>query len=231
MERFFPRSDGVVLEILYPPYCEVCGNPIPGSFAETHPYCGVCKDSPDKHDPLVRVRAFGKYLFESEYPDDRLSDEIRRLKTDSTIIPLLRECLYYSMESQYPELQELDVVVPVMRGSGDRGYSPVALLARDIASRYNLPYRDVLYAKEPYRPMHEIHDLAEKEREIAGKIGCNHQFEGDSILLIDDTCINMVTKRECTRVLKEHGAGEVWALVLGRMVPRKHFDVLRSRNG
>ena len=231
MVEVFVRSDGVKLEILYPPYCEVCGNPIPDSFAETHPYCGVCKDSPDKHNPLVRVRAFGKYLFEDEYPDDRLSKDIRRMKTDSTIIPFLQECLYYSMDRQYPELQELDVVVPVMGGSSDRGYNQAALLAQGIASQYNLPYRDVLYAQEPYRPMHEIHDLAEKEREIAGKIGCNHQFEGDSILLIDDTCINMVTKRECTRVLKEHGAGEVWALVLGRMVDRRHLGVLRRYNG
>ena len=231
MVEVFERSDGVKLEILYPPYCEVCGNPIPDSFAETHPYCRICKDSPDKYNPLVRIRAFGKYLFESEYPDDRLSDEIRRMKTDQTIIPLLQECLYYSMEHQYPELQELDVVVPVMSGSSDRGYNQAALLARGIASRYNLPYKDVLYAKAPYRPMHEIHNLAEKEREIAGKVGCNHQFEGESILLIDDTCINMVTKRECTRVLKEHGAGEVWALVLGRMVDRRHLGVLRRYNG
>jgi hypothetical protein len=25
---------GIELEILYPPYCEVCGSPIPDSFAE-----------------------------------------------------------------------------------------------------------------------------------------------------------------------------------------------------
>jgi len=79
--------------------------------------------------------------------------------------------------------------------------------------------------------MHEIHDLPGKAREIAGKIGCNHQFEGESVLLIDDTCINLVTKRECTQVLQAHGAGEVWALVLGRKVGRDHFNVLRSRNG
>ena len=231
MVEVFVRSDGVKLEILYPPYCEVCGSPIPDSFAETHPYCGVCKDSPDKYDPLVRVRAFGKYLFGDEYPDDRLSDEIRRMKTDPTIVPLLQECLYYSMDHQYPELRELDVVVPVMRGSGGRGYSPVALLAQGVASRYNLPCRDVVYTKAPYRPMHEIHDLAEKEREIAGKIGCDLQFDGESVLLIDDTCIDMVTKRECTQVLQAHGAGDVWALVLGRMVNRRHLGFLRRYNG
>ena len=101
------------------------------------------------------------------------------MKTDSTIIPLLQECLYYSMDHQYPELRELDVVVPVMGGSSGRGYNQAALLAQGIASRYNLPCRDVIYTKAPYRPMHEIHNLADKEREIAGKIGCNYQFEGD----------------------------------------------------
>lgn len=230
VRRDFVRSDGVALEILYPPYCKVCGNPIPGSFAETHPYCGICKDSPDKYDPLVRVRAFGKYLFEEEYPDDRLSKDIRRMKTDPAIISLLQECLYYSMDHQYPDLQELDVVVPIMSGSSGRGYNQAALLARGISSRYNLPYQDVLYLREPYRPMHEIHDPAEKGREITGKVGCKHRFDGESILLIDDTCINMVTKRECSKVLRVHGAGEVWALVLGRMVNRRHFDILRGYN-
>ena len=123
-------------------------------------------------------------------------------------------------------------MVPVMGGSSGRGYNQAALLAQGIASRYNLPYRDVLYAKAPYRPMHLTTDgLEEKEKEIAGKIGCDQQFDGESVLLIDDTCINMVTKRECTRVLQAHGAGEVWSLVLGRKVGRDHFDVLRCYNG
>jgi len=147
VRRDFVRSDRVVLEILYPPYCEVCGIPIPDSFAENHPYCRICKDSPDKYDPPFRVRAFGKYLFEDEYPGDILSDEIRKMKTDPTFVSHLQECLYHSMDYQYPELQGLDAVVPVMRGSGGREYSPVALLAQGIASRYNLPYRDVLYCK------------------------------------------------------------------------------------
>jgi len=231
MSKVYARSDGVELEILYPPYCKVCGSPIPDSFAEYNPYCSICNSSPDKYNPLVRIRAFGKYLFESEYPDDRLSDEIRRMKTDQTVIPLLQECLYYSMEHQYPELQKLDVVIPVMRGSGDSNYNPSAILAQGIAKRYNITYYDVLSAKEYYRPMHQIDGLEQKEMEIAGKIGCDQHFDGESILLIDDTCINGVTKRECTRVLKAHGAGEVWSLVLGRKVDRQHLEVLRSYNG
>ncbi len=231
MTRVFVRSDGAKLEILFPPYCEVCGSPIPDSFAETHPYCGICKDYPDKSNPLVRTRAFGKYLFESEYPEDRLSTEIRRLKRDPTVIPLLQECLYYSMEHQYPELQGLDVVVPVMCGDGNRGYNQAALLAKGVAPRYGLQYRDILSVKERYQPMHLTEGLEQKEMEIAGKIGCNQQFDGESILLIDDTYINGVTKRECTRVLKAHGAGEVWSLVLGRKVNREHFSILKGYNG
>lgn len=231
MEKIFKRSDGKELEILYPPYCEVCGNPIPDTFARSHPYCAACNRTPDKSDPPVRVRAFGKYLFPYEFPDDILSNEIRRLKTDPAVLPHLLECMYHAMDHQYPELQDLDIVVPVMRGSGDGGYNQSALLAEGIAARYKKPYLDVLYKKEQYGPLHEIHDHLKKEQEIKGKIGCTHTFNGESILLIDDTCIDTTTKRECARVLQAHGAGEIWSLVLGRMVNRTHLEVLRDRNG
>lgn len=230
MEKIFTRSDGTKLEILYPPYCEVCGNPIPESFARTHPFCGACKDYPDKYTPIVRARAFGKYYYEDEKPHDLLSNEIRRLKKDISHVHLLQECLYYAIDCQYPELKDLQVIVPIMRGSEDGGPNQAALLAGSIASHYSKPFLEVLFKKEPYRSMHSIHNNTEKEREISGKIGCKHRFNSESILLIDDTCITMVTKRECARVLKEHGAGEIWSLVVGRMVNKEHMNALRRHN-
>nr|WP_233504428.1 ComF family protein [Methanoregula formicica] len=227
----FTRSDGTELEILHPPYCEICGNPIPDSFALSHPYCGACKDCSDKLHPIVQVRAFGKYYYEDEKPDDVLSNEIRRFKRDKRLAPLLLECMYYAIDVQYPDLQELDVVIPVMRGTQDGGYNQSGLLAQGIAAHYGKPFVDVLYKQQPYRSMHDIHDHREKEAEIAGKIGCNYVFESDeSVLLIDDTCIDMVTKRECARVLKANGASTIKSLVIGRMVNRRHMETLRRYN-
>lgn len=231
MRRVFLRSDGAELEILYPPYCVVCGNPIPNSFADTHPYCGACKDRPDRDNSRVRIRAFGKYLFENEFPDDVLSNKIRRVKTDRSLVPRLQECLFHAIDHQYPEYRDLDVVVPIMRGSSDGGYNPSALLAEGVASRYGIPYLDALYKRKVYRPLHSIPDHREKEKEISGNVGCRYRFNGESVLLIDDTCITGATKRECTAVLQAHGAGKVWSLVLGRMVNLKHLEILRRYNG
>lgn len=169
-------------------------------------------------------------IYREEFPDDILSNEIRRLKTDRSFVPRLQECLFHAIDYQYRECRDLDVVVPVMRGSGGGGYNPPALLAKGVASRYGIPYQDALYKRKVYRPMHSIPDHREKEREIAGKIGCQHRFNGESILLIDDTCITGATKQECATVLRAHGAGEVWSLVLGRMVNRKHLEILRRYN-
>jgi predicted amidophosphoribosyltransferase len=231
MEKIFARSDGARLEILYPPYCDICGNPIPDSFATTHPYCGACKDDPDKKDPIIRNRAFGKYYYGDEKPDDLLSNEIRRLKTDNRILPLLLECLYHAIDTMHPHLASMDIVVPVMRGSDDEGFNQSALLAEGIATRYKKPYLDILYKKEQYRSMHTIHNVKEKEKEISGKIGCKHKFRGESILLVDDTCITLTTKRECAKVLRDHGAGEIQSLVIGRMVNQNHMATIRRYNG
>jgi len=231
MCRVFSRSDGTELEILRPPYCEICGNPIPNSFAETHPYCAACRNCSDKQDPIIQVRAFGKYYSVEENPEDILSNEIRRFKSDKRVAPLLLECMCHALDIMYPDLQELDVIVPVMRGTHDGGYNQSELLARGIASKYDKPLMDILYKQVPYRSMHTIHDHHEKEVEISGKIGCNHVFErAESILLIDDTCIDMVTKRECARVLKTNGASIIKSLVLGRMVTIRHMETLRSYN-
>jgi len=227
MEKTFIRSDKQEMEILYPPYCDICGNPIPARFT----YCGACKDDPERKDPVVRIRAFGKYYYKEHKPNDILSREILKLKTDKTVLPLLLECLCYSIDTMYPNLAGLDVVVPVMRGSDDRKHNQSALLAEGIASRYKKPYMDVLYKKEPYRSMHSIHDVREKEKEISGKIGCKHQFKGESVLLVDDTCITTTTKKECARVLRSCGSGEVWSLVIGRMVNPAHMATLRKYNG
>lgn len=108
---------------------------------------------------------------------------------------------------------------------------PPAFLAEGVASRYGMRYLDALYKSKVYRPMHSIPDHLEKEREIAGNIGCRYRFNGESVLLIDDTCITGATKRECAAVLRAHGAGEIWSLVLGRMVNRKHLQIPGSYNG
>ena len=118
-----------------------------------------------------------------------------------------------------------------MRGTGSESYNPPALLAEGVASRYGMRYLDALYKSKVYRPMHSIPDHLEKEREIAGNIGCRYRFNGESVLLIDDTCITGATKRECAAVLRAHGAGEIWSLVLGRMVNRKHLQIPGSYNG
>ena len=91
--KYFRRSDGKDLEILYEHYCPVCGQPIPNCYD----YCYNCKDEPDKEDPLLRVRSFGKYKKLEEYPDDILSAEILKFKTDPSFCDLLSECLFYAV--------------------------------------------------------------------------------------------------------------------------------------
>lgn len=66
-------------------------------------------------------------------------------------------------------------------------------------------------------PQAEIESKSERQLNIVGQI----QFRGDylvgrDIILIDDICTTGSTLNECAKILKQNGAGKVYALVVAR---------------
>jgi competence protein ComFC len=91
-----------------------------------------------------------------------------------------------------------------------RGYNQSELIARDVARRIDIPYRDCLMKVTDNQ---EQHKLSEKERRqnVHGAYRPLNKdlFVGKKILLIDDIVTTGATLCECALVLFRSGAQEV----------------------
>ena len=59
----------------------------------------------------------------------------------------------------------------------------------------------------------------ERMRSMAGAFEIKHDSSfmiPDSVLLVDDVWTTGATMRECSRVLKKAGVGQIWGFVLAR---------------
>lgn len=225
MSIFFNRSDGKEIEILYEPYCEVCGEPIPVSYT-FNPLCAICRRREySEGENNFKIRAFGKYKNWSS--NDRLSSEILQFKTDQSLCNLLSECLCFALDKMYPELKDLDYIVPV-KSSQSAGFNPPTLLAEQLSRKYDFQYADCLLRN--YQKVHTGANFEKREEIIRGNITCNKSFNNESVLLIDDVCTTGTTIRECATALLNKNVKEVWALVLGRNVSKEHMEILRKKN-
>ncbi len=98
-----------------------------------------------------------------------------------------------------------------------RGYNQSELLARAVAKRLGLPYREYLVKLRNNR---EQHKLSEKERRsnVRGvyRIRDGEQTEEKSILLIDDIVTTGATLGECGCVLLDGGAKKIMCAAVAR---------------
>lgn len=228
MTDFFIRSDHLKINFIPEPYCELCDLPIPKKY-ESWGRCAPCNRKYGHTQPDIRVRAVSQYLHPSEYPDDLFSKDIRKFKTDPTLAPLLGECMVTALRERFPELIQSDIIVPVQKSNPQNTFHRTALLAEYISRELSIPWVEALVAEEGYQPVHDV-PVSQKNAAIHGKVRCTKTFKGETILLIDDTYIEGTTKRECARVLKSHGAGKIWGLVLGRAVSLKHLHLVSKQN-
>ena len=220
--EFFIRSDGKKIPLITKPYCEICSLPLDQS--KSFKYCYWCQK--DEHDyPFDYIRTVEYYFKRDFQPQHVLSNEIRRFKINSSLAPLLGECLVHVIENNYMELRKFDLIASVPKATKSRPFDQAALLANHVSSQVGIPYHDLLYVKEEYPPLIDK-DHNERTQIIRDKIGCRTKLRGESIILIDDVCSSKSTMVECARVLKIHGAGKVVGLVIGRNVDNIHLDTV-----
>jgi competence protein ComFC len=98
-----------------------------------------------------------------------------------------------------------------------RGFNQAEIIAKVFANNYGLEMDDKnlirVKHKKPQAKLNEI-------RRLENIKDCFDWRGGDlnkkNIILIDDVVTTGATLNECAKVLKAHGAGEVWALVIAK---------------
>ncbi len=101
-----------------------------------------------------------------------------------------------------------------------RGYDQAALIAKDMAERLDLPYRDdVLYRDRPGAVQHLLKNAAERAANVLSFGIRDVPLDGLRVLLVDDVLTTGSTLNRCASLLKQNGAVWVVAAAAATTVP------------
>jgi ComF family protein len=234
-----------VLDLLYPPRCEACGQlrrePLcPECRAQlvpvAPPVCTVCGDGLDPSaasGPLCqqcrppRRRAFtlARSVFYHQGP---LVQAIWRFKYQCRLVlanPLaaLLAAGLARLPSSEVEAAGMDVLCPVPLHPSrerERGFNQSALLAEGLAAALGKPVRQLLTRTRATLPQVDL-PVQSRSANVrdAFEPRLTEVIQDQRVLLIDDLYTTGATLGECARALRRAGAGEVRVLTLARAVP------------
>lgn len=223
VDTFFPRKLT----------CNFCGREVFGDVA----VCEYCKNSLPYNDGFCCFRCGRKTPIATEACescsgrewfvdkarsafnyDKPVSYAIHRFKYDNGrfLGEFFAEYLYPLYMKDFPAC---DCVIPVpisKERMKDRGFNQSELLAKGVSEKTGIPlYSDVVYkSKETERQV----GLNARERMInlAGSFSVKNgnKIKGKTALLIDDVLTTGATSNYIAKILKKHGAEEVYLLTI-----------------
>jgi len=192
-------------------FCVVCGEYF-GGIQDPH-ICSECLTSPP---PFTRHRSCAPYR--GTVKDVLLLFKFRGY---AVLGRPLAEFLTRSLGRDEDLWWEIEALVPVPlhpRRERERGFNQAAVLAREIGRIQGLPVlEDVLV--RVYNPVPQTSLTAALRQENvkdAYQAMNTPSIQGKRIMLVDDVRTTGATLRECSRVLRDAGAGEVRAVTLAQ---------------
>lgn len=207
-----------LLALLYPNRCLFCAGVIsPGAFH--------CDDCGKKLIPCTsRPKLYAVHEipetdgFISVYRYNTTSKKaVFRLKFhgDKSVVKPIASLMSRAIHRYYaqtPGLPDMVIPVPMHRAhERKRGYNQSALLAKQIAENFSLPYADKLLVK--IRRTRKQHDISfhDRKNNLEGAFFAPDPtaLRGKRILLVDDICTSGNTFYQCAKTLKDAGAAEV----------------------
>jgi len=145
--------------------------------------------------------------------------------------PLARpfgEFLARALPRDQPRDQQFDAIVPMplhWRRHLGRRFNQSALLAREVAKRWNIPVTDPVRRGRATAFQAGLTN-AKRRANVAGafKMKRGRRLDGMHVLLVDDVLTTGATAAACARVLKRAGAKRVTVLALARTDRRMAVD-------
>ena len=229
-----------ILHILFPPFCqhckkekvwlcESCKQNLPPILLTNSPHCntyttaGSLQDLCRKGTGLSRI--FSGYLFDSPVAKSLIhAYKFNHAKTlHNTISFLMMQWLVrQDLEQEFLAHNLLVISVPLAKKrENERGFNQAALLAKDVAQAFSLPYQELLLRVRNTLPQTKTMGPEERKNNIQGAFvfqpqNIDSSVRDKNILLVDDVYTTGATMRECARVLRKNGAKEVWGFTFAR---------------
>lgn len=215
------------LNVLYPPYCVLCGELLPMEEWEN----GICKDCADKIPFLTgnRCKFCGKELkfgevchsclenipvFErgiSAFYYEPLKDGIARFKfegakNDGKIFGRLMAEFMLSYHKEW--IEEIDFITGVplhAHKEKERGFNQADILCKNISEITGIPYqKNILIRTRATTPQSKL--SAKERHENLRNVFTAKDCTDMRVLLVDDIFTTGATLNECSRALYREGA-------------------------
>ncbi|MDR0407249.1 MAG: ComF family protein [Holosporales bacterium] len=236
--RFFKRMTNILL----PPHCVCCQEPITGDVA----LCATCwKKLSLFHTPWC-ARCGTPLNF--ELPGENICEECSRkfihifdgarsvaayqgsartlvLKLKHADAAYLAPLMGSLMQRAIKDLKNVDYVIPVplhWRRLLKRKYNQSALLAYYLTKKRHLPYAPSFLKRHRATPSQKGHNAQERYENVEGAFSVTKKgylaLERKNVLLIDDVWTTGATLTSCTKTLRKAGVSKVYVLTFARVL-------------
>lgn len=245
VRRGLSAARAAALDLLFPPACELCGEPSRGHL------CAACRAAVRPRDPRLCCRVCGKTLVAGdraagaagpvcagcrERPpafalarsaaafDGPAGELVRRLKYGRRT--WIADVLAALAAQRFPSLfggETADLAVPVPLHPARelaRGFNQSALLAAGIARRLGIPVRADLLRRVRETGTQTRMNAAQRRANMRGAFaatpGAAARLAGKTVLVVDDVTTTGSTMDACAAALRAAGAARVLAFSAAR---------------
>ena len=194
------------------PFCERCGDPVPGTISGPFACAGCRRMQPafDWARSAVRYEGVAKTA-------------LRRFKYNAGtwLLDDLSHWLWALWRACPATAQTADVVtcVPLHpRRERERGYNQAALLGKQLAGRIGIPFQERLLWRKRATATQTHLTAAQRAHNVKGvfTVPWPSRVRGARIVLVDDVMTTGATVNECARALRASHADSVMVLTVAR---------------
>ena len=227
-----------ILNWLYPPACIACKTRLPvnmGNFyicdrceplfeKVAQPSCKKCGQVLSAEDENC-ASCFGKFFyFESNVSafiyDELMRDLLRDMKFRNKKRMATGLGLLWAKSIEMPDEEFVLTWLPMFpKKQRERGFNQAEVMAKMIAKEFGIPCRNILRRTVDTPAQSGLHPKLRQEN-VKDVFEMSGSELGADIVIIDDIFTTGASLNECAKVLKEAGAGKIYAKTLA-LTPRK----------